>query len=53
MLSAAGRCWLAVKAVTKKLFADGYARHADVCAGLGLSDNGGHLGPGRAPGTFT
>ena len=33
-----------VKAVTKKLFADGCARHADVCAALGLSDNGGHQG---------
>jgi hypothetical protein len=32
------------KAVTKKLFADGYAGHADVCAALGLSDNGGHQG---------
>jgi hypothetical protein len=41
---AARRCWLAVKAMTKKLFADGYARHADVCAALGLSDNGGHQG---------
>jgi hypothetical protein len=33
-----------VVSTAKKLFADGYAGHADVCAALGLSDNGGHQG---------
>ena len=39
------RSWSAVVTVTKKLFFDGHAGHRDVCAALGLSDEGG-------PGSF-
>lgn len=54
------RCWPAVKAVTTKLYRTSRADHADVCAALGLSDDGGpsSLGlamirSGSTPGTFT
>ncbi|MDA4108170.1 M50 family metallopeptidase [Mycolicibacterium holsaticum] len=54
------RCWPAVKAVTSRLYFHGRAEHADVCAALGLTDDGGpaSLGlamirSGAAPGAFT
>ncbi|MFP2991296.1 hypothetical protein [Mycobacterium intracellulare] len=39
------RCWPAVEAVATKLFVLGRIGHADVCAALGLTDDGG-------PGSF-
>ena len=41
VVSLLDRCWPAVKAVTKQLFYAGEIGHADVCAALGLSDDGG------------
>lgn len=35
------RCWPAVSTVALKLFLDGEVSHANVCAALGLSDDGG------------
>jgi len=35
------RCWPAIGAVAKQLFLDGQVGHSDVCAALGLSDEGG------------
>ncbi|BBX92727.1 M50 family metallopeptidase [Mycolicibacterium boenickei] len=53
------RCWPAVKALTTRLYFSGQVDHADVCAALGLTDDGGpsSLGlalicSGNAPGTF-
>jgi len=52
-------CWSAVEVVTTKLYRTGRADHADVCAALGLSDDGGpgSLGlamirSGSVPGSF-
>jgi hypothetical protein len=54
------RCWPAVNAVTSKLFYKGQADHTDVCAALGLTDDGGPgsvglamIRSGSAPGSFT
>jgi hypothetical protein len=54
------RCWPSIKTVTTKLFHDGQVGHNDVCAALGLSDDGGPcsfelalIRSGSAPGTFT
>lgn len=54
------RCWTPVKQVAKRMFVDGAASHADVCAALGLADNGGPgsvelalIRAGHAPGSFT
>ena len=54
------RCWSPVVTVAKKLFRDGEVGHDDVCAALGLSDEGGPgsfelalIRSGSAPGTFT
>lgn len=53
------RCWPAVKAVTSKLFHHGQVDHADVCAALGLTDDGGPgslelamIRSGSVPGSF-
>lgn len=54
------RCYPAVKSLAKTLYFKGEASHADVCAALGLTDDGGpgSLGLaiircGSAPGSFT
>lgn len=54
------RCLPAVKSVAKTLFVEGEAAHADVCAALGLSDDGGPgsfelaaIRSGSPPGGFT
>lgn len=53
------RCWPAIKTVTRQLYRTGTAAHADVCASLGLSDDGGPgsvalamIRSGSHPGTF-
>lgn len=35
------RCWPAIKTLTRQLYRTGTASHTDVCASLGLSDDGG------------
>lgn len=54
------RCWPSIKALTRQLYRTGTAAHADVCASLGLSDDGGPgsvalaiIRSGSAPGSFT
>lgn len=42
------RCWPAVKALTTRLYFDGQVDHADVCAALGLIDEGGPASLGLA-----
>ena len=53
-------CWPSVLTVTTKLFDYGQVDHADVCAALGLTNDGGPgsvglamIRTGSAPGTFT
>jgi hypothetical protein len=53
------RCWPAVEALAKQLFRQGEVTHSDVCAALGLTDDGGpgSLGlalirSGNVPGSF-
>lgn len=42
------RCWPAVKELTTRLYFDGQVDHADVCAALGLTDDGGPASLGLA-----
>ncbi|WP_149445694.1 hypothetical protein [Mycolicibacterium sp. P9-22] len=53
------RCWPSIKALTKQRYRTGTAAHTDVCASLGLSDDGGQgsvalamIRSGCHPGTF-